>query len=301
MTCDKKRPEAWIAAAAFAASQNQNDRAVQLLDKAISLDPRRVTAFQLRGATLLKLNKPELAVVAFFQANNISKELRTYRGLVDAYLSARKYKEALHSAKEAVSLLAPNAALPIALVGKVLATSPEGSEKAKRAFQKALQVDPACVDALLPLVDILGENSNDSFHLLQTALAAPCTQKDLIHFKLGQFYAKSNRISDALHSFHLALSLNPNNQQAQGAIDSLHSLLPSSPTTVSSTRRREHNTRRAGHRSSPTRSHRATTTTTTADSTTRAPTRRASTRASTTTAGIDTPEAASPTDQGAYI
>ena len=107
-----------------------------------------------------------------------------YKGLVAAYLGTRKYKEALCTAKEAVATL-PNNAAAIALVGKVLATSPEGTDKAKRAFAKALQLDGACSDAALALAD-LHEAHGDypaAVGLLKTSLEA--LDCDAYHAKLA--------------------------------------------------------------------------------------------------------------------
>ena len=107
---------------------------------------------------MLSLNRAEHAVVPYFQANTLHKDLASYKGLVEAYLAQPKYKEALCMAKEALQRM-PKSALALTLVGRVLSHSPEGREKAKRAFTKALQIDPMSIDAVMALVDLHLETS----------------------------------------------------------------------------------------------------------------------------------------------
>jgi hypothetical protein len=59
----------------------------------------------------------------------------------------------LKTQQEALSDL-PKNAKAITLVGRVLAHLPEGRDKAKRAFQKALAIDPLTVDAAAALAEL---------------------------------------------------------------------------------------------------------------------------------------------------
>jgi len=180
----------------------------------------------LRGELLLNQGKAEHAIVAYFQANNVTKDLASYRGLVLAYLQTRKYKEALCTAKEAVATLPQNAAA-VALVGRVLATSPEGAEKATRIFQKALQLDASCADAALALADLHAQRGDcdDAAELLTRALSA--RDRDVLHTKLGDVFviAGEDRYPEALASYHAALSLNPASDAALTGLDRLEKLM----------------------------------------------------------------------------
>ena len=109
VSTNRKRPEAWIAVALYAETRGEKEKALTFVEKAIALDSRHVLAFQLRGELLLGMGKAEHAIVAYFQANNYAKDLDSYKGLVAAYLSTRKYKEALCTAKEAAATLPNNA------------------------------------------------------------------------------------------------------------------------------------------------------------------------------------------------
>ena len=225
VSTNRKRPEAWIAVALYAETRGEKEKALTFVEKAIALDSRHVLAFQLRGELLLGMGKAEHAIVAYFQANNYAKDLASYKGLVAAYLSTRKYKEALCTAKEAAATL-PNNAAAISLIGKVLATSPEGADKAKRVFAKALSIDKSCTDAALALVDLHVSNGDyaQSIELLLHSLQS--LNHDFLHTKLADVYVLNEQYSDALAYYHAAISLNPNNAaNAQAGLDRLEKLM----------------------------------------------------------------------------
>ncbi|KAH8055488.1 hypothetical protein JL721_10217 [Aureococcus anophagefferens] len=205
-------------------TRGETEKALGFVEKAIALDSRHVLAFQLRGELLLGMGKAEHAIVAYFQANNYAKDLASYKGLVAAYLSTRKYKEALCTAKEAVATL-PNNAAAISLVGKVLATSPEGTDKAKRAFAKALSIDKSCTDAALALVDLHVANQEyaQSIELLLHSLQS--LNHDFLHTKLADVCVLNEQYSDALAYYHAAISLNPQSEAANAGIDRLEKLM----------------------------------------------------------------------------
>jgi len=255
------RPEPWLVVAIVTANANNDDdadldKALQFVDKAVSCDARHAASYLFRGELLVRLGKADKAIVAYFKANSLVKDLPSYTGLVEAYLLLRKFKEALHAAKDAVAAL-PTQPRAVALLGKVVATSPDGAEKAKRAFTKALALDCACLDAILPLVDVyLKEKKNypTCLDLLHRALqqqqelqiittTTPPKKKaanqhhdddnqrkkkedaSLLHAKVASVYVASNQYADALASYHRALSLNPDSQEAQRGLQALEQLM----------------------------------------------------------------------------
>lgn len=196
------------------------------VDKAIALDQRHSFAHRLRGSILLAENRAEHACVAFFRANELSHDIASFEGLVEAYLAAEKYREAICTAKEAVSLARGNPRA-VALFGWAFAQASdsqgaivvEARDKAKRALRTALTLDPSAIRPLFALVDIFAQEKD--FETCTTLLrqglegttesysSAIHNHQDLLHAKLGEIHTLSANYTEALTDYHTAISLNP--------------------------------------------------------------------------------------------
>lgn len=238
---DDKRSEAWTTLAIYHEAREDHEKALAFVEKAITLDQRHAFAHRLRGAILMADNRPEHAAVSFFRSKEIAPDVATYEGLVDSYLAAGKFKEAIASAKEAINI-APRDPRAITLVGLALAQGSsgqqgpgrgQGMDKAKRTLRKALSIEPSSLRPLFALVSIyLREHDYESsIDVLRQGLegntATQSTEfgKADILCRLGEVYMQKEEYTRAVDMFHQALGLDPELAAAQGALDRLERLM----------------------------------------------------------------------------
>jgi anaphase-promoting complex subunit 7 len=241
LVMDDSRPEAWTTLALYHEVHEDHEKAIAFVDKAISLDQRHAFAHRLRGAILLASGRPSHATVSFFRSNEIFPDVACYEGLVDAYIGAGQYKEAIASAREAISA-APRDPRAVTLVGMALykgaserqgATRSTAIDKAKRTLRKALGIDPSLLRPLFALVGIHEEQAEYSIciDLLRVALEGNTMSQDrifghsLILCRLGEIFTRCENYRDAMDCYNRALGLNPDLAAAQAMLEKLEKLL----------------------------------------------------------------------------
>ena len=195
-------------------------------------------------------------MVSFFRANDLQRDIPSYEGLVESYLAANKFKEAICTAKEAISQ-APRDARATTLVGLALAQAPpnqqgaggEGKDRAKRALKKAMEIDPGAPRPLFALVDIYAAEGNYEMcvKLLQDGMDGTGTTKessrtssvgasshtntwvkehgDIIQAKLAEIYTLDEKYDCALECYHTAISMNPHNGLAAQGLERLEKIM----------------------------------------------------------------------------
>lgn len=242
LNCNDKRVESWSTLALYHEACNNIDDALEAIDKALAIDSRNAFCYYLRGRMLQSQHQPDIAAMSFFRANEIEKDLSHYEGMVLSVLAAKRYKEAIAVAKEAMHY-APRDCRSLTLVGLALSKasmsstrdSAVGKERAIKALRKAISLDPFALMPLLELVDLYIADSNceDSEKILLEAidlgdnafLKSPNTVGNsrlmILQRKLGDVYAESGKFVEALTHYHRALSLNPNCPDAKHAIEKM--------------------------------------------------------------------------------
>jgi len=232
-----KSPEAWTTLALYHEARDDHEKALAFVEKAIILDQRHAFAHRVRGTVLMSDNRPEHAAVSFFRSKEIEPDLTTYEGLVDSYLAAGKFKEAIASAKEAINM-APRDPRAITLVGLALAQGSsgrqgQGMDKAKRTLRKALSIEPSALRPLFALVSMYMRDSDytSAIEVLRQGLEGNTETQSSSYGKadilcrLGEVYTNMEEYKEAIEIFHQALGLDPDLTSAQRSLDRLERLM----------------------------------------------------------------------------
>ncbi|KAG0227030.1 Anaphase promoting complex subunit 7 [Actinomortierella wolfii] len=157
MQYEDKLAETWVVHAIYCQSHQDITKALQSVNRAISIDPEHAGAHRIRGQLLLD-SDPKEALVAFREAHRLQKSILTYEGLVNAYLAQLRAIEAIETAKDAKRDL-PESARALALYGTTLFKTSGGrsddSAEALQILRDALAKDPSCPEAAMGLVLVL--------------------------------------------------------------------------------------------------------------------------------------------------
>eukprot|EP00903_Cladosiphon_okamuranus_P008735 g8367.t1 len=228
LSTDPRRAEAWVVLALYSEVLGDKEKATTFVDKALELKPSYAMAFILKGSLVLAEGNLEEAPKLFLQANNIRKDIYSYKGLVNAYLQAGKFRKAGFAAKEANEVM-PGDARTVLLTGNVWEHIKGGMtdnrHKAKRAYEKALRIDPVFLDATLALVGLHLEDKEYNTCIELLLKAVPHHTRDTLHTKLAEVYTLNQQFDEALESFHFAISLNPGCAKAAEGLERLEKLM----------------------------------------------------------------------------
>ncbi|KAM0915951.1 hypothetical protein ACQ4PT_010492 [Festuca glaucescens] len=216
---DPARPETCVALAAFWERKDER-KALTYAEKSLRVDDRHITGYIMKGNLHLSSNRPDLAVTDFRAAQELRADLRSYQGLVRAYLALSKCKDALFTAREAMKVM-HQSAKALKLVGDVHAISSSGREKARKFYESAIRLEPGFLGAALALADLhIAEGQNKEAVLLLERYLRQWAD-DSLHIKLAQVFAATNLLSDALSHYQAALRINPYNEAAKKGLERL--------------------------------------------------------------------------------
>jgi tetratricopeptide (TPR) repeat protein len=207
----------------YAEMKEDRERALQFIDKAVNINPRHYENYVFKGSVLISEHASE-AIAAYRKAYHIQKDLVSFQGLVEGYLAVNRIKEALSISKEALQMMPKNPKTLI-LVGVVLSHTPDGKEKARKAFENALLIDPACTEAVIAIVsnNIATQNWQSSIELLEKHLNV--VSSDFLHTRLGDIYTLVNDFSRAMMHYNAALGLNGDYERAIDGLNRVQKLM----------------------------------------------------------------------------
>ena len=234
MKVDASRPESWATASMYWDACGDKQRAMASADRGLRVDNRSVTCYLLKGRLSLGMKRVDQAILSYRAAKNIRADMPSYYGLVKSYIVAKRYKEALFAAKDAVKEI-PTSARALALLGDVHAQHSQTRGKARQLYDKALALDPICTEAVLSLCDL--EVAVHSYVEAMSLLKRHVSQSpsDVIYVKLGNVCASwsqslnnestTSLLDESLGYFQEALRMNPNCEAARRGVVKIEKLM----------------------------------------------------------------------------
>lgn len=221
--------ECWLAAAYYSEMKEDQETALQFCERAIMTNRRHAPAHLFRGELLLHRQRPEHALLSFSTASKLTKRLEAYSGMIASYCDlclkgVNKYKEALVTAKSVVKLFSHKAESYL-LLGTVFALRPENKEHARKAFQKALSMEPRKLEAIFGLVDLFVSDGEFDHAIDKLLVLSEHTAREEIFTKLADVYTLNKQFAEAMTCYHRSLSLNPSSALALRGLDRLEKIM----------------------------------------------------------------------------
>lgn len=224
---DKRRCEPWIVLARHCQllAENATDdkkaehatSGLQFIAQALELNSKHAEAYLTRGTLHMILENPDQAAVSFREANQLTHDFSSYQGLVNCHLSTNRLKEAFAIAHEAQTAM-PQSARAITLLGAVCKRYSDGLNKARKAFENALALDPHCMEAVYALFDLEVEQKQYPQAIQLLASQLQHARLDFLHRRLGDVHVLQGNHIEALKHYQSSLTENPNYLVVQQAV-----------------------------------------------------------------------------------
>ncbi|TPX45796.1 hypothetical protein SeLEV6574_g03651 [Synchytrium endobioticum] len=164
------RPECWLVLAHHSELKGDKEKALFYVNTAVDIAPMYPEAHYLKGLLLQKMavddkarNKMDSAKVSFAdalksfrKANEICPSMLSSRGIVECQLALGHNMEATQTALALVKAHSDNPQA-LTLFGKTKMDDDDADKRelAKRAFQRAMEIDSKCTEAVLNLSQVL--------------------------------------------------------------------------------------------------------------------------------------------------
>ncbi|KAF9183444.1 Anaphase promoting complex subunit 7 [Haplosporangium sp. Z 767] len=224
MTFNNNHSDTWCVQALYWEAKGDKSKALQMVSRALQLKPDHCGALQLRGQLYLD-STPQKALQSFREAHEIEKDILTFEGLVDTYISLDRHMEAVLTAKEAKRLM-PDCANALAIYGSAIYhAGSTDTKEVQDTLLEALRMDPACNLAASFLVIVYEHQGQyeDAIQVLDQQL--DYQPPDVVHLRKAGIYTTMERWEEAHASYLSAMSANPNNIRAKEGMANVEKIL----------------------------------------------------------------------------
>ncbi|KAJ2825310.1 Anaphase promoting complex subunit 7, partial [Coemansia furcata] len=224
LRADSGRAEGWVAMARFLVLAGRAQDALAVAWKAQALAPRLPDAWLAEGAAQAAAGAFEDAAAACLRAHALGASAMTYAAAVDALVRAGRLKDAFVYAREAAERM-PQLPAALAMVGGVLAHSPESAAKAEALLRAALAADCRCADAVGALAALLVAQDRVDEAVALIADHLPVIPSADMHARYADVLTLANQLPAAAAAYAAALDLNPDCARARAGFDRVDRLL----------------------------------------------------------------------------
>lgn len=200
---ETKTAAAFLAQAGYHMKKKETDKALTVLDEAIKVDARNVSAMEMKGRILVGENKYKEALRVFEEIETLNPELGVALK-ISTYVIMKEYPKALEQARRII------AKYPTSAQGYIVLASIYESQKdyasALKEIKNGIRVDPQNLQALINLGKI-HEARNDYDQAMSVYTDAQRKKPDFIPalFAQGALLDKSGKKKEAVVKYRAIL------------------------------------------------------------------------------------------------
>eukprot|EP01134_Creolimax_fragrantissima_P003599 CFRG3599T1 len=228
LTVTRYRPEPWLAMAHGSHHTSDKNAAMIFARKARDLAPYFPRSRLFYGRMLIDVKQLKDGLLELQAAYEQSRTYACCHALVMVFAQLQNYKSAKNYVGNLIAVM-PWSSRAIALKGiaegQMFAKCGGNIGLASKYFNKALQMNPNCKDALQALVQAAVEQRDWEKSIIILKQLLPLRNNDSTHTQLGDILTVNKQFKDALWHYQAALSLNPRFSRALAGVRMVQALL----------------------------------------------------------------------------
>ena len=223
---DEKSANAWIAFSHLLELNNDNQRAIHAVKKALILDNNSRRGFMRHGELRLAQNDVCKAQTSFAKAHLIYQGIDSFSALVHCNCCLKRWVEAEAIAAAAVQKFSPETeAGKIAITLYGLAKRDSDLKKAIEILKRSIEKKNDNIDAFDALIEIYLKDSD--YDTIEALLNKYKTKNTLfyVNYKMAEVYTYKRDYTKAMEFVQQALQVEPNNDRAHELLEQLENVL----------------------------------------------------------------------------